>query len=61
MRPSGWACRFSARVPLHMSIRVASDAGTPVVESEPEGDHAGIYRAIATRIKDGLQIRTSAA
>lgn len=52
---------FLGEVPLHMSIRVASDAGRPVVESEPKGDHAGIYRAIAAKIKDGLQIRTSAA
>ncbi|MBX9711339.1 MAG: Mrp/NBP35 family ATP-binding protein [Xanthobacteraceae bacterium] len=52
---------FLGEVPLHMSIRVSSDAGTPVVESEPKGDHAEIYRAIGAKIKDGLQIRTSAA
>lgn len=52
---------FLGEVPLHMSIRVASDAGTPVVESEPKGDHAGIYRAIAEKIKDRLTVQTSAA
>ncbi len=42
---------FLGEIPLHMSIRVSSDAGTPVVESEPDGVHAAIYRAIGTQIK----------
>jgi ATP-binding protein involved in chromosome partitioning len=42
---------FLGEIPLHMSIRVSSDAGTPVVESEPDGVHAAIYRAIGTEIK----------
>lgn len=45
---------FLGEVPLHMSIRTASDAGTPVVESEPDGAHAAIYRAIGTEIKKHL-------
>ena len=45
---------FLGEVPLHMSIRTSSDAGTPVVDSEPEGVHAGIYRAIAGDIKKQL-------
>jgi ATP-binding protein involved in chromosome partitioning len=45
---------FLGEVPLHMSIRALSDAGTPVVESEPDGVHAGIYRAIAAKVRDQL-------
>jgi ATP-binding protein involved in chromosome partitioning len=37
-----------------MSIRETSDSGHPVVESQPEGPHAAIYRAIAENIRDRL-------
>ncbi len=46
---------FLGEMPLHMSIRTTSDSGTPVVESEPEGPHAAIYRAIAAKVRDQLQ------
>jgi ATP-binding protein involved in chromosome partitioning len=46
---------FLGEVPLHMSIRAMSDAGTPVVVSEPNGPHAAIYRAIGAQIRDRLQ------
>lgn len=52
---------FLGEVPLHMSIRAMSDAGTPVVHSEPDGPHAAIYRAIATQVRDQLQGVTAAA
>lgn len=42
---------FLGEVPLHMSIRTSSDAGTPVVNSEPDGVHAAIYRSIGEEIK----------
>jgi len=42
---------FLGEVPLHMAIRTTSDAGTPVVDSEPDGPHAAVYREIAARIK----------
>ncbi len=45
---------FLGEIPLHISIRATSDAGTPVVESEPEGPHAAIYRAIGAKIRDQL-------
>jgi ATP-binding protein involved in chromosome partitioning len=45
---------FLGEIPLHMSIRAMSDAGTPVVESEPDGPHAQIYRAIGARVRDQL-------
>ncbi len=45
---------FLGEVPLHMDIRVKSDAGLPVVATDPEGSHAKIYREIAARVRDGL-------
>ncbi|MDH3196389.1 MAG: iron-sulfur cluster carrier protein ApbC [Hyphomicrobiales bacterium] len=38
---------FLGAVPLHMDIREKSDAGTPVVVSAPDSDHAQMYREIA--------------
>jgi ATP-binding protein involved in chromosome partitioning len=46
---------FLGEIPLHMSIRATSDSGTPVVESEPHGPHAAIYRAIGANVRDQLQ------
>jgi ATP-binding protein involved in chromosome partitioning len=52
---------FLGEIPLHMSIRVTSDSGTPVVESEPDGTHATIYRAIAGKVREQLQGAIAAA
>ncbi|MBP1883107.1 iron-sulfur cluster carrier protein ApbC [Sinorhizobium mexicanum] len=41
---------FLGEVPLTMGIRETSDAGTPVVVSEPEGEVARIYRNIAAKV-----------
>jgi ATP-binding protein involved in chromosome partitioning len=49
------AVPFLGEIPLHMSIRATSDSGTPLVESEPDGPHAAIYRAIGARVRDQLQ------
>jgi ATP-binding protein involved in chromosome partitioning len=49
------AVPFLGEIPLHMSIRTTSDSGTPVVESEPGGPHAAIYRAIGAKVRDQLQ------
>jgi ATP-binding protein involved in chromosome partitioning len=46
---------FLGEVPLHMSIRATSDAGTPVVDSEPDGPHAAVYRAIGQKVREQLQ------
>ena len=45
---------FLGEVPLHMDIREKSDAGLPVVDSEPAGVHAKIYRDMAAKIRDQL-------
>ncbi|MGV8936188.1 MAG: iron-sulfur cluster carrier protein ApbC [Allorhizobium sp.] len=41
---------FLGEVPLTISIRETSDAGTPVVVSEPDGPQARVYRNIATLV-----------
>ncbi|MCK1383331.1 Mrp/NBP35 family ATP-binding protein [Bradyrhizobium sp. 21] len=46
---------FLGEIPLHMAIRATSDAGTPVVDSEPDSPHAAIYRAIAGQVRDQLK------
>jgi ATP-binding protein involved in chromosome partitioning len=46
---------FLGEVPLHMGIRENSDAGRPVVATDPEGAHAKIYRDIAAQIKARLE------
>jgi ATP-binding protein involved in chromosome partitioning len=52
---------FLGEIPLHMSIRTTSDSGTPVVESEPNGAHAAIYRAIGAKVHDQLKGAIAAA
>jgi ATP-binding protein involved in chromosome partitioning len=52
---------FLGEIPLHMSIRATSDSGTPVVESEPDGPYAAIYRAIGAKVRDQLQGAIAAA
>jgi ATP-binding protein involved in chromosome partitioning len=52
---------FLGEVPLHMDIRATSDAGTPVVASEPKSEHANAYRTIAAAVRDRLKIATTAA
>lgn len=41
---------FLGEVPLTISIRETSDAGTPVVAVEPDGPQAKIYRDIAQKV-----------
>ncbi|UFZ04855.1 P-loop NTPase [Bradyrhizobium ontarionense] len=52
---------FLGEIPLHMDIRATSDAGNPVVESEPNGPHAAIYRTIASAVRDQLKDAIAAA
>ncbi len=45
---------FLGELPLHMSIRETSDSGRPIVVSEPDSVHAGLYKSIAASIWSGL-------
>ncbi len=41
---------FLGEIPLDIAIRETSDAGTPIVVSDPDSPHAAAYRTIARRI-----------
>jgi ATP-binding protein involved in chromosome partitioning len=45
---------FLGEVPLDISIRETSDAGLPIVASQPDSPHAEAYRAIAAKVRDQL-------
>ncbi len=51
---------FLGEVPLHMTIREKSDAGLPVVATEPDGPHAKIYRDIAAKVLEQIKGGASA-
>ncbi|MGB6119215.1 MAG: Mrp/NBP35 family ATP-binding protein, partial [Mesorhizobium sp.] len=50
---------FLGEVPIEMVIRERSDAGAPVVVSEPDGQAAAVYRAIAGRVLERLREETA--
>jgi ATP-binding protein involved in chromosome partitioning len=55
---AGLGMPFLGEVPLVMTIRETSDAGTPVVATAPEGAEAGAYRGIVRELlqaNPGLQ------
>jgi ATP-binding protein involved in chromosome partitioning len=47
---------FLGEVPLDIVIRENSDAGKPVVATQPDGPHAKSYRNIAARVRDSLAV-----
>ncbi|MBB4304072.1 ATP-binding protein involved in chromosome partitioning [Rhodobium orientis] len=51
---------FLGEVPLHMAIRETSDAGTPVVVSDPDGPHAKIFKDIAGKVWEQVTTRQGA-
>ncbi|WAP69515.1 Mrp/NBP35 family ATP-binding protein [Jiella pelagia] len=46
---------FLGEVPIEMAIRESSDAGRPVVATDPDGPHAAAYRDIAARVLAELE------
>ena len=52
---------FLGEVPLTIAIRETSDAGTPVVVSDPEGLQARVYRDIAGKVWNEVQARSGRA
>ena len=46
---------FLGEVPLEMVIRESSDAGKPVVASDPAGPHARAYREIGAKVMQRLK------
>ena len=53
-RRSGSACRSSARCRWSCASARRSDAGLPVVATDPTGPHAAYYRAIADHVAEAL-------
>lgn len=51
---------FLGEVPLTMDVREMSDAGTPIVISDPQGEQANTYRAIAEKVLGRLQAERAA-
>jgi len=45
---------FLGEVPLEMTIRETSDAGLPIVATQPDSPHAAAYRAIAEKVREQL-------
>ena len=52
---------FLGEIPLDIAIRETSDAGRPIVVSDPASPHAAAYRGIAERIWNKLQAGTGRA
>ncbi len=46
---------FLGEVPLHMDIRETSDAGKPIVVSDPDSENAKAYRAIADKVYENIE------
>jgi ATP-binding protein involved in chromosome partitioning len=52
---------FLGEVPLAIDIREKSDAGEPVVATDPDGPHAQAFRDIAAHVRDGLKVESRPA
>ena len=50
-----WSVPFLGEVPLELKIREMSDAGKPIVASEPDGAYAKIYKDIAAKVRGALE------
>ncbi len=45
---------YLGALPLDINIRLQADSGTPTVVADPDGEVAGIYKAIARRVAVGI-------
>jgi ATP-binding protein involved in chromosome partitioning len=50
---------FLGEVPIEMAIRENSDAGTPVVVSDPTGPIAAVYRGVASKVFERMREESS--
>ena len=50
-----WNVQFLGEVPLELKIREMSDAGKPIVVSEPDGPYAKIYKDVAAKVRGALE------
>ena len=47
---------FLGEIPLDIDIRTTSDGGRPIVMSQPDNDHAKVFRGIAERLWAKLDV-----
>ena len=52
---------FLGKIPLEMEIRETADAGTPIVNSQPDSPHAKAYMDIAKSVVSSLDTAASQA
>jgi len=45
-----YAMDYLGALPLNMQIRVQADSGTPTVVADPDGEVAGLYKAVARQV-----------
>ncbi|MEO6624482.1 MAG: P-loop NTPase, partial [Burkholderiaceae bacterium] len=45
-----YGMEYLGALPLSMQIRVQADSGQPTVVAEPDGEVAGIYKAVARQV-----------
>jgi ATP-binding protein involved in chromosome partitioning len=48
---------YLGALPLNMQIRLQADSGKPTVVSDPDGDIAGIYKAVARQVAVSIAAR----
>ncbi len=48
-------CDFLGEIPLDIEIRVTSDGGSPIVVSQPDGEHAKSYKSIALEVAGKIE------
>ncbi len=46
---------FLGAIPLHLDVRTAADSGTPIFASNPNGDHAQAFSAIAQKVLENIE------
>jgi ATP-binding protein involved in chromosome partitioning len=54
-------CDFLGEIPLHISIRVTSDAGTPIMATDSKSPQSIAFLAVAEKIADKLKSGTAKA
>ena len=52
---------FLGRIPLVQAVRIAGDAGRPIVIAEPDGPVSEAFRALARRVADAVEGASAAA
>ena len=45
---------YLGALPLDINIRLQADSGKPTVVADPDGEVAGIYKAVARRVAVGI-------